>query len=136
MKKLFSIVFVCSMPCAALAQGFVGVSVAALQSKPRPEGVELSEWVDLGVNYYVETIDSVHTALYYVTSFAKTGVCTGYGYLAPVAEKAALTDWLKRFYIRKNATTWRSHSGILLTLVVEDDKVRLMEEKPAPVSKK
>lgn len=119
------------LSAAASAQGFVGASVAAIQAKARPDSVHLSEQGKYGVTYYVESPDETHHSVYNVTSFAKTGVCTGYEYVAPLAEKAALVAWLDRFYLKKNKSTWRSHNGILLTLDVEGSQIRLTESKPA-----
>ena len=115
----------------AHAQGFVGASVAAIQAKARPDSVELHEAGKYGVTYYVESPDETHHSVYNVTSFAKTGVCTSYEYVAPLAEKAALIAWLDRFYLKKARNVWRSHNGILLTLTEEGSEMRLMESKPA-----
>lgn len=128
-----------SISASAHAQGFVGVSVAAIQSKARPDSVQLHEAGKYGVTYFVESTDENHQSVYNVTSFEKDGICTEYEYLAPLAEKPMLTQWLDRFYIKKSKDVWRSHNGILLTLTVEDDKVRLTESKPVaakPVPKK
>ena len=114
----------------AHAQGFVGASVVAIQAKARPDSVGLHEQGKYGVTYYVESPDETHHSVYHVTSFAKTGVCTGYEYVAPLAEKAALVAWLDRFYLRKARNVWRSHNGILLTLMVEGEEMRLTESKP------
>lgn len=116
---------------SASAQGFVGASVAAIQAKARPDSVELHEAGKYGVTYYVESPDETHHSVYRVTSFAKTGVCTSYEYVAPLAEKAVLTAWLDRFYLKKARNTWRSHNGVLLTLAEEGEEMRLTESKPA-----
>ena len=125
-----------SLSGSANAQGFICASVASIKAKARPDNVELYEGGKYGVCYYVEQMDSVHVALYNMTSFDKTGVCTSYEYEAPVAEQIILTEWLNRFYIRKTKNTWRSHNGIVLTLTVEDDKVRISEEKPIVPTRK
>lgn len=137
MKSFFAaLIILVSLGGSANAQGFVGVSVASIQAKARPDSVELYEGGKYGVCYYVERMDSVHVALYHVTSFDKTGVCTSYEYEAPVAEQVTLTEWLNRFYIRKTKNTWRSHNGIVLTLTVEGDKVWISEEKPVVPTRK
>lgn len=118
------------LPTGSFAQGFIGVSVAAIRSKVRPDTVQLAEMGKYGVGYFVESPDENHHSVYYVTSFEKTGLCTSYEYVAPLAEKATLVGWLDRFYLRESGNTWRSHNGIVLTLTVEEDKIRLSEEKP------
>ena len=125
MQRFFlTLLTLANFGAAARAQAFVGASV------------HLAERGKYGVNYYVESPDETHHAVYHVTSFAKTGVCTGYEYVAPLAEKAALVAWLDRFYLKKDQNTWRSHNGILLTLDVEGSEIRLTESKPAASAKK
>lgn len=137
MQRFFlTLLTLATFGAAARAQAFVGASVAAIQVKARPDSVHLAERGKYGVNYYVESPDETHHAVYHVTSFAKTGVCTGYEYVAPLAEKAALVAWLDRFYLKKDQNTWRSHNGILLTLDVEGSEIRLTESKPAASAKK
>lgn len=137
MQRMFlTLIAVVSLSAVARAQGFVGTSVAAIQAKARPDSVHLAEMGRYGVTYYVESPDETHHSVYNVTSFAKTGVCTSYEYVAPLAEKAALTAWLDRFYLKKDKNTWRSHNGILLTLAVEGSEMRLTESKPAADVKK
>lgn len=128
---LFTLIVFVAVGAGAHAQGFVGASVAAIQAKARPDSVGLHEQGKYGVTYYVESPDETHHSVYDVTSFAKTGVCTSYQYVSPLAEKAALTTWMDRFYLKKDKNTWRSHNGILLTLTVEGEEMRLTESKPA-----
>ena len=131
MKPLLIVfIILLAAQAGAHAQGFVGVSVAAIQAKARPDSVELHEAGKYGVTYYVESPDETHHSVYHVTSFDKTGVCTSYEYLAPLAEKAALVAWLDRFYLKKARNVWRSHNGILLTLTVEGEEMRLTEARP------
>lgn len=127
MKPFFSIlILLISLNVSVSAQGFIGASVASIQSKARPDSVVLREMN----GYYVEHLSEGHDAIYYVTGFAEGETCTGYEYLAPLSEKPMLTEWLNRFYVKKSADAWRSHNGIVLSLTTEGDQVRLSESKP------
>ena len=65
--------------------------------------------------------------MYYVPSFAKTGRCAGFEYVAPRVEQPALEQWLARFYERQAKNVWRSYSLIVLELTQEGENVRLTE---------
>lgn len=128
MKSFFTaLVVLLSLSGAVNAQGFIGASAASIQNKARPDSVELRE-MD---GYYLENLGEGHAALYYVTGFAKDGICTSYEYVVPLSEKSMLTEWLNRFYVKKSKDTWRSHNGVILSLTTEGENVRLVESKPA-----